>query len=551
MTHPTLDTSPAPVRHPPVIRTCLLAWCLLGLLPLGLSAAGGGSAPAAVQVSQVVPRGTALTAYVAVRDEADAPVAGIAGTQVHATVGGKAAAVETFKPFTETGEGVTYLLLVDVSQSLVGRRFEPLRKALREWVAALTPADRAGLIAFGSEVRTLVEPTADRAALDRALAALAPRDQQTRLHGAVLRALDLAHRQVAGLPERRAIVVLSDGLDDAPGEVTAEEVYTRLADGAVPIYGVAFGGRPAGLAALGQFARRSGGTVAKAGRGNPAPTLTAMRERIRAVYRAGLNCPECVADGNRHRVQIAVTTGGLTLDDGMDVRLYPTAAVPATTPAESPAATGATPPAESPVVAVAPPPNRTGTWVALAGALGGLLVLVLLVVRRRRRRSAARTMGDDAPAPDDDRLADWSTPTDDPSAINPDRVTPGGVDAGPGRTPGLTLALTFRTGTRRGQTLRLTLAPAVLIGRNADCTLTLPDDELVSGQHARLAQRDKLVLLEDLGSTNGTLLNGVAIHAPHPLADGDLVRLGCTEFRIGFGDHGTLPVDTEGTRQCN
>jgi pSer/pThr/pTyr-binding forkhead associated (FHA) protein len=113
------------------------------------------------------------------------------------------------------------------------------------------------------------------------------------------------------------------------------------------------------------------------------------------------------------------------------------------------------------------------------------------------------------------------------------------------------LALTFRTGTRRGQTLRLTLAPAVLIGRNADCTLTLPDDELVSGQHARLAQRDKLVLLEDLGSTNGTLLNGVAIHAPHPLADGDLVRLGCTEFRIGFGDHGTLPVDTEGTRQCN
>jgi pSer/pThr/pTyr-binding forkhead associated (FHA) protein len=45
-----------------------------------------------------------------------------------------------------------------------------------------------------------------------------------------------------------------------------------------------------------------------------------------------------------------------------------------------------------------------------------------------------------------------------------------------------------------------------------------------------------LVEIADLGSMNGTLLNGARVVAAHIVEDGDLIRVGRTEFRVRFGD---------------
>src|SRR5262245_34011163 len=63
------------------------------------------------------------------------------------------------------------------------------------------------------------------------------------------------------------------------------------------------------------------------------------------------------------------------------------------------------------------------------------------------------------------------------------------------------------------------------IGRREDNLFHLPDRN-VSRRHARLFQRNGAVLLEDLRSANGTLVNGVRITEAVPLGDGDLVRIG-------------------------
>jgi hypothetical protein len=65
----------------------------------------------------------------------------------------------------------------------------------------------------------------------------------------------------------------------------------------------------------------------------------------------------------------------------------------------------------------------------------------------------------------------------------------------------------------------------ITIGRREDNLVHLPDRN-VSRRHARLLQKDGGVLLEDLRSANGTLLNGVRITEAVPLGDGDLVRIG-------------------------
>jgi len=65
----------------------------------------------------------------------------------------------------------------------------------------------------------------------------------------------------------------------------------------------------------------------------------------------------------------------------------------------------------------------------------------------------------------------------------------------------------------------------ITIGRREDNLVHLPERN-VSRRHARLVQRDGTVLLEDLRSANGTLVNGVRITEAVPLGDGDLVRIG-------------------------
>ena len=69
----------------------------------------------------------------------------------------------------------------------------------------------------------------------------------------------------------------------------------------------------------------------------------------------------------------------------------------------------------------------------------------------------------------------------------------------------------------------------LVIGRAKGVSIRL-SDPLVSGRHARVAPDGDGVVLEDLGSTNGTFLNGAQLSAPAVLNDGDRIRLGESEF---------------------
>jgi pSer/pThr/pTyr-binding forkhead associated (FHA) protein len=70
----------------------------------------------------------------------------------------------------------------------------------------------------------------------------------------------------------------------------------------------------------------------------------------------------------------------------------------------------------------------------------------------------------------------------------------------------------------------------VTLGRADSCVIGLPDDTFASQLHARVFVRDNEMWLEDLGSTNGTHLNGARISAPMQLSAGDRLQVGSTIF---------------------
>jgi hypothetical protein len=56
------------------------------------------------------------------------------------------------------------------------------------------------------------------------------------------------------------------------------------------------------------------------------------------------------------------------------------------------------------------------------------------------------------------------------------------------------------------------------------------EDPFASSRHARIFREGPVVVIEDLGSTNGTYLNGELVTGPQPLHDGDRIRIGDSEF---------------------
>jgi pSer/pThr/pTyr-binding forkhead associated (FHA) protein len=66
------------------------------------------------------------------------------------------------------------------------------------------------------------------------------------------------------------------------------------------------------------------------------------------------------------------------------------------------------------------------------------------------------------------------------------------------------------------------------IGRLATCTICIPDDAFVSANHARLYTIDGVTYVEDLGSTNGSYLNGARLGSVQAMTVGDRLQIGST-----------------------
>jgi hypothetical protein len=81
-----------------------------------------------------------------------------------------------------------------------------------------------------------------------------------------------------------------------------------------------------------------------------------------------------------------------------------------------------------------------------------------------------------------------------------------------------------------GSRVQIALDP-VTIGRHPDCDVVLNDQE-VSRQHAEVRREDEGLVLVDLGSLNGTKVNGAGVKAPRELQDGDTITI--LTFNIRF-----------------
>ncbi len=104
-------------------------------------------------------------------------------------------------------------------------------------------------------------------------------------------------------------------------------------------------------------------------------------------------------------------------------------------------------------------------------------------------------------------------------------------------------------GVHAGKTFRIT-GQAVRIGRSADSDIQFPDRS-VSRSHCVIRQQASTWWIEDLGSTNGTLLRGAFLEAPARLKHGDEVVTGLSRFVFVLEDRPVWNVQLQPGLSCN
>src|SRR5450830_571095 len=149
-------------------------------------------------------------------------------------------------------------------------------------------------------------------------------------------------------------------------------------------------------------------------------------------------------------------------------------------------------------------------WVFVLSAIGVLRRDLYGTKIVDRRGAAPRTRATGAPS----------------AAANGEQPTPptSGRGSRAARATATPTRLVVTEGPLRGTTLPLG-SSAVLIGRAPSCTLVL-DDDYSSSRHARIFPQGGQWLVEDLGSTNGTFLDGSKVEGSMPIPLGAPVRIG-------------------------
>jgi len=94
--------------------------------------------------------------------------------------------------------------------------------------------------------------------------------------------------------------------------------------------------------------------------------------------------------------------------------------------------------------------------------------------------------------------------------------------------------LVMSRGPQPGQTFILD-QDQLTIGRDPRNDIEISEPQ-VSRQHARITRQGQRMVIEDLGSTNGTFVNGMRLTSPHVLANSDVIGLGDTVTLTYYGE---------------
>ncbi|MFH1136856.1 MAG: VWA domain-containing protein [Pseudomonadota bacterium] len=443
-------------------------------------------------------------------DKDGVPVEAVTSEEVRAKLdGGGEATIKSVASLRKSKEKITLVLAVDTSGSMKQGHLRAIKQAIENLVAQKAPEDQAALISFNDDVYKDMDFTSDSNLFIEKLKALKTGGRITVLFKGVYQGLEMLEK--ASPSFLSYLVVMSDGHDEGVG-FSLDDSINKAKRLNVPVFAIGFSGRadPKYLDNMVRLAKMTAGEYRKA----------ETAEEIIAAYHglAGMIWDQQVlelevgvpADGRERSLEIEYQ--GATGEARSKPVIFR-----ASLPEKPPAKTAALAPGQTPKQDAPRGADKTIFGLprlAFYGAVGALLLIMALaaaVIIIKRTRKARGIMAENIEGP-----GDFSSLP---------------VEAeGPGQTPLFSGPRTYLDIPSRK--ISFPLAPgANTIGAYPNNNLAL-DEDTVSGYHAEITGNGWEWVLKDLGSTNGTKLNGELIKVPTPLKGNDVIRIGPVEIEV-------------------
>lgn len=442
---------------------------------------------------------------------------------------------------------VALLLCLDRSGSM-GSAVTAMRNALRD--SLVTPDGNSPLpfsvaiVAFGTRTTHLLTLSSDSQQVAAAIARLElerERGGKTRLHDAV--AGGLAELRNSGAAEKHLLVV-SDGNDEGSDIPQRQLIEHAMRAPSIPVDAIGFGAQASSSSgSLSTLAGATGGRFTIAG------TQDELRAKLGRLVQQAVSAPRFEVSFTYPPASDRFASGlanllhapaeGTPVEWALKLSLAAVAKQAVAVRAE----VGAPAPPSSIWLRIFPfleAPISTAPMAAWVGA--GLLLLALVlgivVLLLRRPEVTELSQPEVAPFPSTHALLPAGQ-SSQPPAITPApsrRVTVVSHrwPAPDGERP--LAMLSVITGVAAGRRFEIRRAHT-RIGSAADNDLVLADDDFASGHHALLRAELNGLYLADLGSSNGSLLNGERFKSSvRSLAPGDRFTLGRTEFEVASAE---------------
>jgi Mg-chelatase subunit ChlD len=138
---------------------------------------------------------------------------------------------------TDAAVGISALLVIDTSGSMIGAPLAAAQSAAAQYVRSLQPNDEVSVVAFSNQSNVIADFSTDFAAVEGQLSGLRPFGD-TALYTGVN---DAAARMAARPAARRVVIFLSDGADFGISNVSRDASLQAAADGGTPFYVIGLG----------------------------------------------------------------------------------------------------------------------------------------------------------------------------------------------------------------------------------------------------------------------------------------------------------------------
>lgn len=475
------------------------------------------------------------------------------GITYKVTLGDEELEIVSVTDYADAQMSASYIYLVDVSGSISSKGMENMKATLRALIGNLGAEDNACLMLVGDDAYA-DDFLSDQNALLEKTEAIDTLPEDTNLYYAINQALDILVTSDK-CNERKCLVVLSDGKDDQVTGITETEVKEKIEATNLPICSVVMQGKKSDKEevgkVMGSFSRMSPGGVHMVFGVNDVDAETAaagVKHAVENMVLLQADISGYEANGTENYLQVEGTVENIgSAVDGYNVKSVSISqgVVPVeteTTEGNTEGTAGGTEGAEN---VSAETPDETEEAPGLDGKeIAGIiltaciiLVVVILLIQnsRKKKKALAAREAEAQKAKEDGQKKDGTSESENPKkeADKVKTVAPvtGETESKP-EVPALQVSLT-RVGNIEEEVRQVTICGEFVIGRKKELSdLAFTGDQQLSSRHCKLTYDGQTLWLEDLGSLNGTLVNGVPIRKPYELRSDDKFYIGSMEWRI-------------------